>query len=117
MFTNVGNKIKVWASVLFWVGIAISVIYGLTMIVVLKQLAFIGVIIMAIGALASWLSSLVLYGFGELIENSSVIAGKKNADVSKADTANEALEKRQNEGVVTEEAYQKINDMAEKDKT
>lgn len=28
------------------------------------------------GSLLSWLSSFVLYGFGELIENSAIIAGK-----------------------------------------
>ena len=77
MFDNIDNKIKNVAQVICWLGIVGSVIYGLVYIISTEfwdfgiMYLFIGVAIMAIGSLLSWASSLVLYGFGELIEKVS----------------------------------------------
>lgn len=40
-------------------------------------MALIGILTMVLGSLLSWVSSFVLYGFGEIVENSALIAGKK----------------------------------------
>lgn len=85
MFNNVGSKIKTLAKVCTWIGIIFSCLYGLVLIIM--SLAninymggaavlgiFLGLIIAALGWLISWLSNLKLYGFGQLVENSDIIA-------------------------------------------
>lgn len=64
MFENVAQKIKKLASVLTWAGCIISLVLGF-----LAQP--IGLItIFPLGCLLSWAGSFLLYGFGQLIENS-----------------------------------------------
>ena len=71
MFNNVGGKIKGLAQVLTWIGIAASIIGAL---IQTKTSIILAVLTLGLGILFSWLSNLVLYGFGELVENSSIIA-------------------------------------------
>lgn len=108
MFNNVGGKIKTLAKIAAWIGIAICVIYGFVMLVSMEDMALIGLLIMTVGSLASWISALVLYGFGELIENSGIIANKKEklADNKPQDKKNEAIDKWLEKGLITEEEYQ-----------
>ena len=73
MFENIGGKIKKLAKICTGIGIVFSVIAG---IVTMFQSFFTGLLIAAIGALASWVGSFLLYGFGELVENSQILAGK-----------------------------------------
>ena len=83
MFENIGEKIKMSAKVLCWVGIIVSVVYGIVYMVSTEFwdfgiiYFFISVLIMVVGSLLSWVSSLGLYGFGELVDNVSDIASKK----------------------------------------
>ena len=110
MFNNVGSKIKVMAKVFAWIGIAICVIYGFVMLVSMEDMALIGLLIMTVGSFVAWISSLVLYGFGELVENSSIMVGKKNTDNEKSKPKDNTLEKWRKDGLITEEEYQaKIN--------
>lgn len=83
MFNNIGRKIKVLASIIAWIGIIASIIVGVNFIVqstddifadIPYTLITLGIGIMIVGSLLSWLSSFLLYGFGELIENSAIIA-------------------------------------------
>ena len=76
MFTNIGKKIKTWASVLCWLGIVCSVIAGIAMCVVSKDLIVSGILTIIFGALASWIGSFMVYGFGELVDNSQAIRAK-----------------------------------------
>ena len=69
MFANVGGKIKAVAQVLTWIGIIGSVIGGLSMT---SANFLVGILIAVVGALLSWVGSLALYGFGELVENSDI---------------------------------------------
>ena len=62
MFDNIGRKIKSLASVITWFGMIASVITGL-------QNMPAGILIIILGCLASWTCGLLLYGFGQLIEN------------------------------------------------
>jgi len=93
MFSNVGNKIKVLAKVLTWVGIIFSLIIGIALILTgivsggsegTASFAS-GITIIIIGPVSSWLSALCLYGFGELIVKATEIAKnteKKISDIS-----------------------------------
>lgn len=80
MFANVGSKIKALASFFCWGGIIASVIGGIIVITLDEDLVWAGLAVIIIGSLLSWVSSFVLYGFGELVVNSAIIAGKRADD-------------------------------------
>lgn len=87
MFKNISGKIKGLAKVNCIVGIAISVVVGIGMSGDSKM-APIGVLVMIVGLLVSWIGSFFVYGFGELIENTTVIAelaAKADAEKNKAE--------------------------------
>lgn len=89
MYNNVGGKIKGIASFVTGIGIAISVCAGIVMIAVLEDLVFWGFLVMIVGSIASWLATLLLYGFGQLIENSDIIAKHlKNLDHKDSSSSN-----------------------------
>ena len=90
MFKNIGGKIKGLAKVICYVGIAISVVAGLGMICTGYNDAMVGMgfAVMIVGSLVSWIGSFFAYGFGELIENTTVIAelaAKADAEKNKAE--------------------------------
>lgn len=87
MYNNIGKKIKTLAKVLAWLGIAVSVIAGIAIIAgggamssygssynMGGSAAVAGITTIIFGALGSWVSSFMLYGFGELIEKTTEIA-------------------------------------------
>ena len=76
MFTNVGGKIKGLAKFICYLGIIASVISGAVLIYRStqiyygrEQLLISGIVTIALGSLVAWLSSLGLYGFGQLVES------------------------------------------------
>ena len=94
MFKNIGGKIKGLAKVICYVGIAISVIAGIVMIGFGSSsyngdtMIVMGFAVMIVGSLVSWIGSFFAYGFGELIENITVIAelaAKADAEKNKAE--------------------------------
>lgn len=68
MFNEIYKKIKMLAKVITIVGVIASCILGLFFIVVDDEFRLVGVLILIGGSLMSWVSSFVLYGFGEVIE-------------------------------------------------
>ena len=78
MFDNIGGKIKGIAKFICYLGILLSVIGGTIIfffgIDTKTNLFWVGLLVIAGGTLSSWLGSLATYGFGELIENSTIIA-------------------------------------------
>lgn len=74
MFKNIGKKIKTLAQVICWIGIVCSVLSGIGMMVSDSDMIVVGILMIPVGALASWIGSFMLYGFGELVENSTVLA-------------------------------------------
>ncbi len=83
MFNDIGKKIKALAEVLFFVEIFASVIIALLM---LNAYPRIGIAILIVGPLLSWVSNFFMYGFGELIDNVCDI--KKSMCGDKNETAN-----------------------------
>ena len=78
MFTNIGKKIKVLAIVIFCIMAGLSVIGGLIMLVEgldygHEDFIFGGIIIAGLGFLFSWISSFVLYAYGEIADKVSAI--------------------------------------------
>ena len=92
MFNNIGGKIKGLAKFICWAGIVLSILLGVATMLGGSQINYSsygsysrsssgvgilsGVLIIVFGGVGSWLSSLGLYGLGELIDNTSYIAGK-----------------------------------------
>lgn len=79
MFNNVGGKIKGVISVVSGIMMLISIIIGIAVFIIARWelggfWAFVvGVAVAGIGILISWLSNLVGYAFGQLVENSDRI--------------------------------------------
>lgn len=71
MFDNIGGKIKGLAKVVTWVGIIASVVSGVSMFASDSDLALPGILVIVFGSLGSWIGSFLLYGFGELIEQTT----------------------------------------------
>lgn len=90
MFDNIGGKIKGLALVICLIGIIASVIFG----IVSSDKMIIVVATIIIGSAASWVGSFVLYGFGELVENSAIIAESINALSKRNKKGNKNEEKK-----------------------
>lgn len=82
MFNNCGSKIKIIAIVsfllnmitFFVVSIWLCGIFDKTLNADFGVLILIFLLIMIVGLLVSWASSLLIYGFGSLVENSETIS-------------------------------------------
>lgn len=74
-YANIGEKIKGLAMVLCIIEIIASVIYGIAIMSNDADMVLYGIIVVILGPVLSWISSWVLYGFGQLVENSDIIAG------------------------------------------
>lgn len=79
MFENVGRKIKMLAKIMCGMGMGLSLILALVAIMYTERFfpgtsIIWGFLVLLIGSLVSWISSLFMYGFGESIETNSIIA-------------------------------------------
>lgn len=86
MFEEPGHKLKTVAKILCWLGIIGSVIAAVTLgkdRYGFNLLSF--AMILVIGCVTSYISSLVLYGFGEMIESTSNIFGHTSRILTKLD--------------------------------
>ena len=93
MFKNIGAKIKGFASFICYFGIALSVALGIILLDNKNIPAALAVIFS--GTLFSWLGSLFLYAFGQLVENSDILV-EQNKEIIKL-TKNEQLSDTKNE--------------------
>ena len=85
MFDNPGGKIKTAAVVMFVISTIGSIVGGIVLLS--NKAAAIGVVVMLLGPVISWLSGLFVYGFGQLIENTDEIGNDNrsaNKDLPKA---------------------------------
>lgn len=112
MFDNIGSKIKMLAKVICWVGIIMSCLSGLIILINGDDGAGVGLVIMIVGSLTSWVCSFFAYGFGELIDKTTEVAAntKKMAmnpptQPSTTEDKLATLEKWRAQGLITEEEY------------
>lgn len=88
MFKRIGAKIKTLAEVMCWVGIIACIITGIVFMTPDVHLILAGILIAVVGSLLSWIGSFVLYGFGQLVENSDIIANRNSHnDVDSIDSS------------------------------
>ena len=72
MFENIGEKIKAFVYVVCWIGIGLCCLVGLILLFTGNILS--GLLTAAIGSLSTWLSCFFVYGFGELITQTTIVA-------------------------------------------
>lgn len=97
MFNNIGSKIKSLAILVSVGGIISSILTGFILLLALEEMgALIGIVIAVVGSALSWIGSFYTYGFGELIENSSIIAKSCNKDPSSFPNARSNMNMPQN---------------------
>lgn len=93
MFSNIGNKIKTLATIVFWFGDIFSCIAFLVLFYfgyTTKdynpfgvKLILIGIGVLIVGIFCTCVVSFLLYGFGELIEKTSNIEYKLDSVIEK----------------------------------
>ena len=82
MYSNIGKKIQKLAMVCAILGMIASIAIGGSLIEMAdggwlgtnETMIVIGVVVIVLGSILSWVLSFVLYGFGRLVENSDIIA-------------------------------------------
>ena len=103
MFDNVGTQIKSVARSVTWLGIIASVI-GFMVFIGNEDTIGLAFAVLIVGCIGSWLSSLTLYGFGQLVENSDIIAGRTTIEKATENTSNNKSTASDNKGVVQKAA-------------
>ncbi len=68
MYENVGEKIKSLAITIAVIEFLLTAIPGIILMATDESMILTGLIVIIVGFIVAWLSSLLLYGFGELIE-------------------------------------------------
>ncbi len=88
MFNNISAKIKLLAQISCWVGIVASFLYGVYIMRTTRELIvvgfIVGILVMVIGAFASWAGSFMTYGIGQLIENTDTLIKLKKIQLGEA---------------------------------
>ena len=82
MYDNIGSKIKIAAQTAFMLGVIGSIIFGLVICFGSEDFNAIGILYILLGGIISWISTLLMYGFGELIERVCSIDKKTLTDTS-----------------------------------
>ena len=87
MFDNIGGKIKALAVVLCILGMVLVVILGCMLF---EDSVLTGLVTIVAGCVASWIGSFFVYGFGQLVEDTSAIREALKGQ-SKTETVKKAL--------------------------
>ena len=113
MYDNIGGKIKSLAKASFIFASIVEIIAGLALIAS-EEMILTGLLVLVLGPVVSWVSSWMLYGFGELIDKACEIEQNtrsglaKSSAQAKADSERIAkIEKLRSQGLITEEEYQR----------
>ena len=113
MYDNIGEKIKGLAKGFFIAGAVLTFIAGVSVMAVDEDLIVIGLPVMLLGPIISWISSWMLYGFGELVDKVCDIelntCGGEKRNAAPLNSYSERISKidtLRSQGLITEEEYQ-----------
>ena len=99
-YENIGNKIKGLAKATFIVEAIAAVIAGIVLMTTGgpdDEVILYGWLVLIAGPIIAWVSSWLLYGFGQLIENSDIIAEEYNRKNEKHEKVVEKNNERKQE--------------------
>ncbi len=82
MFDNIGSKIKTLAKIIFCIEIIACVITGIVLMATDDELIIWGILTALVGSFFSWISLFLLYGFGQLVENSDILCGNNFSETA-----------------------------------
>jgi len=112
MYDNIGGKIKVLAKVTFIVEAIAAVITGIALMASDEDMIPVGLLVMVVGPIVAWVSSWLLYGFGELVDKACDIerntrGGERKSEAQKKvdEERISKIEKLRSQGLITEEEY------------
>ena len=84
MFNNIGKKMKMFAKLLTWTITVLSVFAWIVTVASFGPKFIVpGISIVIIGFFVSWLLSLGIYGFGQIIENTDTLVALQQQALSK----------------------------------
>lgn len=83
MFDNIGERIKGLAIVLNIIGTIAAIIIGLLLLTNQKPLFVSGFLVIVLGCILVWMSAYLLYGFGQLIQNTDFLVRNINNEKRK----------------------------------
>lgn len=113
MYDNISGKIKGLAKASFIVGAIAAVITGIVIMASDEDMIPVGLLVMVVGPLVAWVSSWLIYGFGELIDKACAIAQNTYCGERKFETQSKTdyerisrIENLRSQGLITEEEYQ-----------
>ena len=86
MYNNIGSKIKWLASTIFIIEAIGAAISGFALVFLNENMIPIGLLVIVVGPIFAWISSWLLYGFGELIDKVCDIESNMRKTPSKAIT-------------------------------
>ena len=119
MFDNISKKIKTIAKAVAFLGTVLSIVYGV--ITIINSGSGDGEIVIAIvtiisGIVISIVSAILIYGFGHLIENSDIIAGR-STQVSESKQSSQSQDKnlRNWESSISKLSDEEINERINSD--
>ena len=111
-YDDIGEKIKGLAKWTFIIEAIAAVITGIVFLFMDEDFILAGLAIIVCGPLVAWVSSWLLYGFGEIIDKLTQIE-KNTRSGAKAEKEDSSLRERKKKlsdlrdrGVITEEEYQ-----------
>ena len=116
LYTDIGTQIKNWAKSIFVVESAICLFGGIIFLIANENdsLTFYGFLIILLGPVVAWVSSWILYAFGQLVEDVHAMRNKEGtAEEVKAKREAEARIKREVELKAQQEAAAKAAREAE----
>lgn len=113
MYRNIGRKIKTLAGIIGYVGIVLNIAIGILLTIYLynnyltEDFAFVGIIVGVIGVITCWIAQFVIYGFGELIDQTMQINKKINVSNNEANSLEKIakLKEWREKGLIEESEY------------
>ncbi len=114
LFDNIGAKIKTLAKWTFIVEAVSAIITGITLL--FDEYILAGLLTLFCGPIVAWVSSWILYGFGELVESTCTLR-QQNAELMRIEQCVQVLAEpsmlKRAEEKATREAEEKANREAE----
>ena len=112
MYDNIGGKIKGLAKATFIIEAIAVVITGIALMASDEDMIPIGLLVMVVGPIVAWVSSWLLYGFGELVDKACDIERNTRSGERKSEAQTKVdeeriskIEKLRSQGLITEEEY------------
>ena len=110
MYNNIGGKLKGLAIVIFILEALVTIIFSFVIMASGNEL---GILLFFVGPIIAWASSLLIYGFGELICKITDIEVNTRGDNIKSKTQHnideervDKLERLRAQNLISEEEYQ-----------